>query len=371
MEFLALPNLHPAVVHFPIALATVALLFDVVGPFLKKHDWLDRTGATLWILAGIGAFFAMESGENAADSLAKVPPQADPVIARHSDFAHWAAYLLLAFALLRLGATIWDPQRERRGARFLLLLPELALVGLVFYTADLGGTLVYQHGVAVQMDQEATEDDGAPPDEMGGATDEATDDAATGNGAADPLVTEDDGTARWTPEDAAALDAVEPLPGTDLSAVLAASGEDGERGSEGDGLLLDVDGTAWIALPGDHGDVRVEAKIGVAGFEGTVGLFHHGQGPDQASLVEHATDGTTRLVEIRSRRDVLHEATKDLPEGPFTLGISAAGSHFKGLLDGETVTHGHVEPGPAGRCGLYLDGQGEVRILSVVVIPTG
>lgn len=368
MDLLSLPNLHPAIVHFPIALATVALLFDVAGPFLKKHDWLDRAAASLWILAGIGAFFAMETGENAADSLRNVPPQADPAIARHSDFAHWAAYLLLAFALLRLGATIWDPKRQRRAARFFLLLPELALVGLVFYTADLGGTLVYQHGVAVQMDREAAED---------GTTDDATDDAVSAEDAstgeeatetADPLVTEEDGTVRWTPRAAGDLDAVEPLPGTDLS---AASAFDDEDDAEGDGLLLQVDGAAWIALPGEHGDVRVEAELDLAGFEGTVGLFHHGQGPDQVSLATQATDGTARLVEIRGEENVLHEESKDLPEGPFTLGVSAAGSHFKGLLDGETITHGHVQEGPEGRCGLYLDGTGEVRVLSVMVIPTG
>ena len=43
----SLPNLHPALVHFPIALAAVALLFD--ASVLARRRWIsaDVAGAAL------------------------------------------------------------------------------------------------------------------------------------------------------------------------------------------------------------------------------------------------------------------------------------------------------------------------------------
>ena len=41
----ALPNLHPALVHFPIALSVVALLFDSIRPSARETCAYLQTGS--------------------------------------------------------------------------------------------------------------------------------------------------------------------------------------------------------------------------------------------------------------------------------------------------------------------------------------
>lgn len=56
-----LNHLHPMLVHFPIALALVALLFDVVN-YKFKQDWLSKSAVVLVVLAALGAMAAILSG---------------------------------------------------------------------------------------------------------------------------------------------------------------------------------------------------------------------------------------------------------------------------------------------------------------------
>ncbi|HUG44872.1 MAG TPA: DUF2231 domain-containing protein [Acidobacteriota bacterium] len=41
-----LPNLHPLVVNFPLALLPLALAFDLFSLLLRRHLWLDRAAAS-------------------------------------------------------------------------------------------------------------------------------------------------------------------------------------------------------------------------------------------------------------------------------------------------------------------------------------
>lgn len=58
---MTLIHLHPMLVHFPIALALVALLFDIAN-YTLKQDWLVKSARVLTILATLGAIAAILSG---------------------------------------------------------------------------------------------------------------------------------------------------------------------------------------------------------------------------------------------------------------------------------------------------------------------
>ncbi|MEG0498689.1 MAG: DUF2231 domain-containing protein [Alistipes sp.] len=54
-------HLHPMLVHFPIALALVALVFDLAAYYFKQ-DWLNKAAVTLTVFATMGACAALFSG---------------------------------------------------------------------------------------------------------------------------------------------------------------------------------------------------------------------------------------------------------------------------------------------------------------------
>ncbi len=150
----ALPNLHPAVLHFPIALGVVALGFDVAALLAPRHRWLAQAGCTLTLLWAATAGAAYLSGEEALESLGELPGPAAAAAWNHADAALLALVAILGAALLR-GIVAWrDRRREtiRRGAlRMLAAVVMLAALGLLFRAADLGGALVYRHGVGVDV----------------------------------------------------------------------------------------------------------------------------------------------------------------------------------------------------------------------------
>ena len=372
MDFPSLPNWHPAFVHFPIALAPLALFFDVGALLMRKAEWLERAATAVWVLAAVAGFVAYETGESAADGLVGVPASVEPLIGTHSDWGHWAFYGLAGFAVVRLVVALRDRDREKIWLRWALLLPAAAVFGVVAYTAELGGQLVYGHGVAVTVSSpNKTTDELRAISTLGedvpsSVPETASEDSA--GEATDPserLHVANDGTAVWKPAstDSAALGSlITALAGTTLESVRATE-------DDGAGLVLESAGDSWLALPGSFADVRVEAELDLTGFEGEIGLFHHAQGPNATGFLVQSTDGTQSLFEIRDETSDLDTKDFTAPEGTFVLAVSAAGKHLKGLVDGATVTHGHIDPGPDGRVGLLLRGEGTVRILRLSAEP--
>jgi len=151
LSFTALPNLHPAVVHFPIALLTVAVAFDVACLVLRR-EWLDRSAAALYALGALGAWAAYLAGDEAAEGLGNVPVAVGRLIDEHEE---WALRTVITFAIVA-AARLLIAWRERRQQQIGWIparaaIGGVALVGLwmLVQTAEHGGALVYRNGVAV------------------------------------------------------------------------------------------------------------------------------------------------------------------------------------------------------------------------------
>jgi uncharacterized membrane protein len=101
-ELTALPNLHPALVHFPIALAAVALLFEAAVWIRWRSASADWSAAALWVLAAAGAGAAYLAGRVAADGVGTLPAAAEATLASHADAALATLSALGLLALLRV-----------------------------------------------------------------------------------------------------------------------------------------------------------------------------------------------------------------------------------------------------------------------------
>ncbi len=180
LRWTELPNLHPAVVHFPIALLPVAIGFDLVAlvGWLRRRPLAEGATAALYALAALGGWAAVWAGEEAEDSLSGLSAPVETLIEDHEAWARRFLYTVAAVAAARLAVAWWSRhggEARRRAvlaARGLVLAGALAALGLLVGTADRGGGLVFRAGVAVMAVPAAEEPPPAPlPEEAGGAPD--------------------------------------------------------------------------------------------------------------------------------------------------------------------------------------------------------
>lgn len=141
-----MPNIHPLIIHFPIALWAVALLFDVVF-VIKKNSWTRNGAMGLYALAAVSAFAAFLSGDEAID-MVSIPFQGEVTASQHSDWGHYTLYFFTGYAFLR-GFLFWKSLDIRKPVAIGLLILGLVGMGMVAKTADMGGKLVYKYGVGV------------------------------------------------------------------------------------------------------------------------------------------------------------------------------------------------------------------------------
>ncbi|MGQ9834409.1 MAG: DUF2231 domain-containing protein [Thermoanaerobaculaceae bacterium] len=139
--------LHPAVVHFPIALTFVALLFELLA-FFPKLKSLSSASPLLLALAALSSVAAVLSGEAAKDA-AVIPAAARKLVEQHEELGEKVMYALLVLAVLRL--MLFRLERFSTWVRVVFLALLLAVAVAVGYNGKLGGELVFQHGVGTVL----------------------------------------------------------------------------------------------------------------------------------------------------------------------------------------------------------------------------
>jgi uncharacterized membrane protein len=361
-----LPNLHPAVVHFPIALLPLALLLD--GWALLRRDGSGEDGrfarmaTAAYLLVGVAALAALLAGERAADSLVGVPPLAQPLIAQHSDWAHYTVYVIAGVALFRLGLLLYERSRSRVSslARSLILIAGVVAMGLLVQTADLGGGLVYRQGLGVMVEVEEAVDLASETQVI-----EEVDSTYLSRFVEDPS-----GGFSWRPakEDRGALGFL--LSPADGSALDAAVWHDAVESV--DGLPLLIEGRSMLLFPGSFGDVELAAEMTLERFSGRVGLAYGVEDTANARILMFEMPGdVVRLVSLSDdKEDEMASGSSSLNE-PAQFSVSVTGSHIKGISSGKTVLHTHNKGSAVAPLGLFFDGQGVAVIRSVTAVPLG
>jgi uncharacterized membrane protein len=138
---------HPQIVHAPIVLIVVGLLFELIGRALSL-DWWRKAAFAMLIVGVLGAAAAVISGEGTSEVVEKqgVPEQ---TVDAHGDLAKIALWLGIAAVLARAIAGRAGAARGAIGALALVL--HIAAAGTVAVAAHRGGQLVFEHGARVRV----------------------------------------------------------------------------------------------------------------------------------------------------------------------------------------------------------------------------
>jgi uncharacterized membrane protein len=140
--------LHPAIVHFPMALAVLVPGLAVLGTWVIARGLLPvRTWAVVLLLQVVlvgSAWLALETGEEQEERVERVV--AERYIETHEEAAERFLWLA-AIALIPIGAGLTE---SRRGLAMRIAgsVAAVAVLGAGVYVGHSGGELVYVHGAA-------------------------------------------------------------------------------------------------------------------------------------------------------------------------------------------------------------------------------
>jgi uncharacterized membrane protein len=134
-----LQNVHPLVVHFPIAFVMGAALFYFLALIFRK-DALTTTAFLLLILGAFSACVAAGSGLYAEDGVMVSLSVREHLLEHHEQ-------LMLATTGLSIALTIWAviarpfPRKKRGIFIFLIVI----MLGIMTWGADYGARMVYDY----------------------------------------------------------------------------------------------------------------------------------------------------------------------------------------------------------------------------------
>lgn len=134
-----LQEMHPSLVHLPISLLPVAISADVLGRATGSRTLLE-TGRRTMQVAAVGAALAAVSGLIAQEEV-NVRDETMDMLITHRNINLAATVVAGLMAVWRAGR--YRPSLAYLGVGF-------AGIGALAYSAYLGGTLVYKHGVGVE-----------------------------------------------------------------------------------------------------------------------------------------------------------------------------------------------------------------------------
>ena len=148
----SMANIHPVVVHFPIALLVMFFIVDLVASILQKDSWrqvaagmlyLGTIAAGVSVAVGLMAAGSVEHGENV-----------HLIMERHKLIGISILCLSLMLSIWRLlsGGAI------KGVTNIIFLIFAVVLNILIMLGADLGGLMVYKYGVAVEAVELTTMD---------------------------------------------------------------------------------------------------------------------------------------------------------------------------------------------------------------------
>lgn len=338
------PNIHPLLVHFPIAFLFVAVLFDGVGLILRSRPFWRQAAVTMYVLGGIAVLATYFAGRQAAD-LVFLSTEGNAALTEHADLALWTVWFFGVFAIVRPLIDLTAFGKRTAVWVAMVVIPAAGLV-LLFQTAEHGAQLVFRYGAGVQTIDHTLQSVVAAPSDLSIELQSA------------PILSESGGWT-WKPTHSSAWKSSMTFPegGGDFSQTSIMDG--GERGEV---LALSTDGTvAMFVYDQPVDDIQVDFTVNLDRFDGVLMFVHH---VEDAGNYHFTSIGNGEMRQGRSENGDIHllDAKPYVPSGWVSFRVVSDGEHARAYADEALVAHGHGPIPAAGPSGFRMNGTGTVLL---------
>jgi uncharacterized membrane protein len=138
-----MPNVHPLLVHFPIALIFAAIACDLIGLITRKEEFVFA-GTVVTVFAAVGAGATVLSGIFAEESVEHTPEIANLIEKDETlGFIFLAVVVFLVIYRLSLRRNLYGK------AGWISLVISVAAAAIVSIGGYYGGKMVYTYGAGV------------------------------------------------------------------------------------------------------------------------------------------------------------------------------------------------------------------------------
>ena len=340
------PNIHPLVVHFPIALLFVAVLADALSIFIRRP--FASAAFVLYATGVLGLVASFLSGQAAADSVT-VSGAANVALTTHADWAKLALWYFGAYAVVRLVLVLKPSWGRHRPVHLVMIALAAGGLFLIQQTADNGGRLVYEYGVGV-MEVANLE----------AALDARERELRAIRGQSELPTLKADGSWSWVP----GSDAAEAF--DQAFAPFAGSIQVGTHQDSAVGLTVERS-PALFVLEQSMQSVQVDVTFGMEDFGGTVQVVTNAV--DSLNYSYAAFTGNVVQIGqvIEGKPDVWAEELF-VPGRWHDIRVVSDLAHVRVYADGIIIVHGHGDAPEEGSAGLHLDGEGTLLLGSIEAI---
>lgn len=333
------PNIHPMLVHFPLAIFFFAAFMDLLTFFLDKKWWDEKKTAVTYFIGAVAAVIVYFTGKMAADSI-EIPKVAYDAVGGHAGWAEWTIWFFGIYAVVRLVmSAIGKVENNKVHVTFFLL----SLIGLFFLyeTGEHGAKLVFNYGLGTSHPTEQKTGTVASEDESNGFSRDSTGWSWSAGPNAPKVFSEH---FRSLTKDTAASKPA--LISRDSTGFLQFSGNR----------------NFFATTNNDYHNFQLDVELSGKSLDGDLYLIHHVRDAQNYDFMVLHPDGSASLGRM-------HNGSKEtIEEGNGSWGklqhirFVNSGEHQRGYVNGDLILHGHTEAAPAGGVGLKTEGMSKLQI---------